>query len=78
VSLQQPRHLGLFFRLQMTMLLCPKPQPSLTPFSIFNSGTYGGGNCQKSDCNGITMNGGSLTMTSVEVRNNQVSQMLSR
>ena len=45
----------------------------LNPFSIFNSGAYGGGDCSKSDCNGITMNGGSLTMTGVEVRNNQVS-----
>ena len=46
------------------------------PFAIFNSGAYGGGDCAKSDCNGITMNGGSLTMTGVEVRNNQVKHCL--
>jgi hypothetical protein len=45
---------------------------SIEPLSIFNSGAYGGGDCAKSDCNGITMNGGSLSMTGVVVRNNQV------
>ena len=44
----------------------------IEPLFIFNSGAYGGGDCSKSDCNGITMNGGSLSMTGVVVRNNQV------
>jgi hypothetical protein len=48
------------------------PLANIEPFSIFNSGAYGGADCAKSDCNGITLNGGSLTMTGVEVRNNQV------
>ena len=45
------------------------PQLVITGGTIFNAGTYGG-NCT-SECNGITMNGGTLTMTGVEVRNNQ-------
>ena len=49
------------------------PQLVITGGTIFNAGAYGGGDCANSDCNGITMNGGSLTMTGVAVRNNQAS-----
>ena len=48
------------------------PQLVIVGGTIFNAGAYGGGDCAKSDCNGVTLNGGSLTMTGVSVRNNQV------
>jgi hypothetical protein len=45
------------------------PQLVITGGTIFNSGTYGG-NCSV-ECNGITLNGGSASISSLELRNNQ-------
>jgi hypothetical protein len=47
------------------------PQLDIAGGTIFNAGATAGGDCANSQCNGITVNGGTFVLSGVAIRNNQ-------